>query len=206
VREAPEALVPARLLRAAARLPWWVVSLAALALVIRLTLVGFGLPYELDPDMRDFVESAWRMIEQGRWDPRWYGHPEGTLMGVMALLYAGYAATGVAVGAFDGSAAVGQAYRSDVTDFFLMARVVTALSGTAVVLMTYALLRRIEASRRRVRRAARGAPGGPRLRRWFDHDPLCGARVSCPRASGPVVIGRDPGWRRMVRSRTLPAA
>src|SRR5688572_5598853 len=88
LREAPEAVLPERLLRAAARLPWWLVSVAAIALLLRLTLVRYGLPYELDPDERDFVESAWRMIEQGRWDPRWYGHPAGTLMGVLALLYA----------------------------------------------------------------------------------------------------------------------
>ena len=142
-REVPGTFVIVRVLHVVGRLPWLPVALVAVALTIRLALVGFGLPYELDPDERDFVESAWRMIEQGHWDPRWYGHPAATLVGLMALLDAGYAAVGMAFGTFGDIASVGKAYRADVTDFFMIGRIVTAISGAAVVLATFAVIRRI---------------------------------------------------------------
>ena len=117
--------------------------MVAVALVARLTTIGYGLPYELDPDERDFVEHAWRMIEDGRFDPQWYGHPAATLMGILAFLYAIYGAVGTALGAFDGMAAVGDAYRADVTQLFLIGRLVSVVSGVAVVALVYAIGREL---------------------------------------------------------------
>lgn len=120
--------------------------IAAVALGARLAIVSYGLPYEFDPDEKIFVDGAWRMVESGTWDPRWYGHPASTLMGILAILYATYAHAGVILGSFDTVAAAGAAYHADVTHFFLIGRVVAAISGVAVVVLTYAVLRELRAS------------------------------------------------------------
>jgi 4-amino-4-deoxy-L-arabinose transferase-like glycosyltransferase len=132
--------------RAFARIPWWVWSIAGLALLIRIATIGYGLPYELDPDERDFVNNAWRMVADGSFDPRWYGHPAGTFMGVLAVLYALYGAVGTAIGSFDSILDVGAAYYRDVTDFFVIGRAWTAITGVAVVAMTYAVVRELRAT------------------------------------------------------------
>lgn len=119
----------------------------SLALLLRLAVVGYGLPYEFDPDERLFVDAAWHMVESGSPDPRWYNAPASTLIDVLGLLYATYGLAGVLAGAFDSVAAAGDAYRADVSHFFLVARIVTALSGVAVVLMTYAVACELRVSR-----------------------------------------------------------
>lgn len=118
----------------------WVI--AAIALIPRLLLVPYGLPYEFDPDERLFVDAAWHMVENGG-DSNWYNVPAATLMDVLALLYWLYGLGGMLLGQFDSIAAAGDAYRADVSHFFVIARVVTAISGLGVVVVTYALLREL---------------------------------------------------------------
>jgi hypothetical protein len=129
-----------------ASIPWWIWAIAAVALAARLAVVGYGLPYEFDPDERAFVDPAWRMIESGSFDPGFYGHPAATLMDALAGMYASYGFMGVLLGSFDSVSGAGEAYRADVTHFFIIGRFVAAISGVAVVLTTYAVLRELRAS------------------------------------------------------------
>lgn len=127
---------------AVAPIPWiWLI--AGLALVLRLLMVPYGLPYEFDPDERLFVDAAWQMVEGGAWDPGWNGVPASTLMDILAAVYALYGSAGAMLGSLDSIVAAGEAYRADVSHFFIIARVVTAISGVAVVLMTYAVAREL---------------------------------------------------------------
>ncbi len=137
---------PSPISRAFSAIPWWVWLIAGLALVVRLMPVGYGLPFEFDPDEYLFVISAAYMVETGGWDPAWYGVPAATLMDVLALLYAAYGTIGTLAGVFDSTAGAFTAYRSDVTDFFVISRVVTAISGSAVVLVAYLVARELRTS------------------------------------------------------------
>ena len=111
--------------------PWWLWVIAAVALALRLASLSYGLPYELNADERYFVTAAWEMIEDGDWDPEWYGFPAATLYVVLGPLYALYGWIGIAVGAFEAWADVGDACLADGTHFFMLGRIVTALAGTS---------------------------------------------------------------------------
>ena len=130
-----------------ARIPWWIWVISVVAIVPRLLLVPYGLPYELDPDEHLFVDAAWQMVEGGIGDPAWYNVPASTLMDIMAVPYAAVSGIGVATGQLDAIQAAGDAYRADVSGFFMIGRVVTAISGLGVVLMTYAVAREVHVSR-----------------------------------------------------------
>ena len=134
-------------LRVMGRIPWWIWAISVVAIVPRLLLVPFGLPYELDPDEHLFVDAAWHMVEDGIGDPAWYNVPASTLMDIMAAAYAAIAGIGALTGQVDPVGTAGDAYRSDVTGFFAIGRLVTAVSGLGVVLMTYAVAREVRVSR-----------------------------------------------------------
>lgn len=136
-----------RIPRALRDVPWWLWAIAGLAMGLRLASVGFGLPYELNADERFFVTAAWEMVEDGDWDPEWYGFPAATLYALLGPLFAAYGYIGTAAGAFDGATGVRAAYLVDSSHYFVIGRVVTAVVGTAVVLATYALARELRSSR-----------------------------------------------------------
>ena len=128
---------------AVASVPWWIWAIVGVAIIPRLAMIGYGLPYELDPDERLFVDSAWQLVESGTPDKLRFGVPAATIIDLLAGIYATYGAVGTLVGAFDSIAGAGDAYRADVTHFFVIGRLVSVLSGLAVVLMTYAVLREL---------------------------------------------------------------
>lgn len=125
------------------RVPWWVWLITSIALTIRLIVVPYGLPYEFDADERSFVGAAWQAVANGRGDPGWYANPASLLLDVLGLLYATYGLVGMLGGAFDSIPEVTEAYFADVSHFFIIGRVVTAVSGVAVVIMTYVVARRL---------------------------------------------------------------
>ena len=66
--------------------PIWLALAAILALAAVLRLVGirYGLPFPLlDPDEASIVPRAWRMVHGGGLDPHWFDYPSG-LMYVLA--------------------------------------------------------------------------------------------------------------------------
>ena len=47
--------------RALASVPWWLWAIVTVAVVVRIATIGYGLPYELDPDEETFVRAALRI-------------------------------------------------------------------------------------------------------------------------------------------------
>ena len=122
---------------------WGIWLVALLALALRLPLVAFGLPYELDPDESAFVDAAWQIVESGVGDPGWYSHPASTLLDTMAAVFWGYGAVALAEGRIESIAAAGELYAADVSHFYIIGRLVTVASGILVVLLTYFLARKL---------------------------------------------------------------
>jgi hypothetical protein len=134
------------ILRAAAAVPWWIWAVTAIAFLLRVAAIGYGLPYELDPDEVVFVDSALAMVVNGRFDPSWYGHPGATLLDPLAGLYALYGLGGDLLGAFDSVTTVEDLYHADVSHLFLVGRFLTILVGVGVVVLTYAVSRALRIS------------------------------------------------------------
>ena len=122
----------------------WVVI--GLALLLRLAGVAYGLPQQLDPDEILFVSAAGRMLTNGSLDPEWYGAPASTLIDVLALLYGGYVGIGLVTGIFDGFSDVVADFYVDVSAYFLIGRVFTAIIGTACLIVVYKICRELGAS------------------------------------------------------------
>ena len=129
------------------RIPWWIWVIVIVALLTRLALVPFGLPYELDPDEHLFVDAAWQQVQSGIGDPAWYNVPASTLMDIMAALFAGQGGLDVLAGRAETIQGAGDLYLADASQFFLIGRIVVVISGLGVVLMTYVLAREIRVSR-----------------------------------------------------------
>jgi hypothetical protein len=128
---------------ALASIPWWVWLTALLALILRLASIGYGLPYQFDPDEYLFVASAGYMAETGHFDPLWYGIPAATLMDILAGLYTLFGTLGTMTGQFDSVAGAVEAYRNDPSHFFILGRFVSALSGALVVPVAYVTAREL---------------------------------------------------------------
>ena len=133
-------------MRSVASVPLVVWAILALALGLRLIVVNYGLPQELYPEEEVHAKAALHMIERTTLDPAWYGHPASTLIDGLAGLYAAYGLIGVLTGSLDSVSGVANQYRADVSDFFLIGRIYTALVGVAVILMTYVLARELRIS------------------------------------------------------------
>ena len=78
--------------------PLAVWGILGLALSLRLAVVSFGLPQELDADEETFVEAALHMVHERTLDPSWFGDPASTLLDVLAALYAAHGILGVLTG------------------------------------------------------------------------------------------------------------
>ena len=122
----------------------WVVI--GLALLLRLAGVAYGLPQQLDPDEKLFASAAGRMLAHGSLDPEMYNHPASTLIDVLALLYGGYVGIGLVTGYFDGFSDVVADVYFDVSAYFLIGRVFTAIVGAACLIVVYKICRELGAS------------------------------------------------------------
>ncbi|MCR4439430.1 MAG: glycosyltransferase family 39 protein [bacterium] len=130
---------------------WLLLAILVLALAVRLAGIQFGKPFRYHPDEIKLVVQAGRLLEPG-------GRSTEGLFGLgsypplytylLALVYGGYGAAGVALGVFKTAAAVKEFYYTETFTFHLIGRVVTALLGTANVLLLYHVGAR--ASNRRV--------------------------------------------------------
>jgi len=134
-------------------LPRWLAQIPAiawvvigLALLLRLAGVAYGLPQQLDPDEELIARAAGRMLANGSLDPEWYDHPASTLIDVLALLYGGYVGIGLVTGFFDGFSDVVADLYFDISAYFLIGRVFTAIVGTAGLVVVYKICRELGAS------------------------------------------------------------
>ena len=132
-----------RLLAQIPAIAWVVIGLA---LLLRLAGVAYGLPQQLDPDEELIVRAAGRMLANGSLDPEWYDHPASTLIDVLALLYGGYVGIGLVTGHFDGFSDVVADLYFDVSAYFLIGRVFTAIVGSACLVVVYRICRELRAS------------------------------------------------------------
>ncbi|MCZ6838683.1 MAG: glycosyltransferase family 39 protein [Alphaproteobacteria bacterium] len=122
----------------------WIVI--GLALLLRLAGVAYGLPQQLDPDEELFVSAAGRMLANGSLDPGFYHAPASTLIDALVLLYGGYVGVGLVTGFFDGFSDVVADLYFDVSAYFLIGRVFTAIIGTACLFVVYKICRELGAS------------------------------------------------------------
>lgn len=125
--------------RAASRWAWLAaVAVVVLGLLLRVLGSDSGLPFTYDPDEPDFVDRAFRMLETGDMNPRWFGHPGSVTIYSFWMVFAGYAS------GFRGSMAdLSAAFRSDPSVFYWLARAVTVVFGAATVALTYLFARRV---------------------------------------------------------------
>lgn len=119
---------------------WLLMAILVLALGLRLLGIQFGKPFRYHPDEIKLVVQAGRLLEPG-------GRSTEGLFGLgsypplytylLALVYGAYGAAGVALGVFRTAAAFKEFYYVNTFAFHLIGRVVTAMLGTATVLLLY---------------------------------------------------------------------
>lgn len=113
------------------------------AAALRAYGLGFGLPFLYDFDEPTFSNLAFRIIETGDLNPHWFGHPGSTTIYSLALAYALYGLIGIAAGWFASWADVIRQYWWEPSHFILLGRLVIAVSGMLMVLLTYFVARRV---------------------------------------------------------------
>ncbi|MBC7185666.1 MAG: glycosyltransferase family 39 protein [Calditrichaeota bacterium] len=121
---------------------WLLMAILVVALGLRLLGIQFGKPFRYHPDEIKLVVQAGRLLEPG-------GRSTEGLFGLgsypplytylLALVYGGYGAVGVALGVFRTATAFKEFYYVNTFTFHLIGRVVTAMLGTATVLLVYSL-------------------------------------------------------------------
>ena len=114
-------------------------AIIAVALLLRLYLVGFGLPGLYDPDEPLFMVKAAGLLTGRTLDPHWFGHPGSTTIYLTALIQALVFIAGWIGGRFANVADFVHAAYADPAIVFVPVRIAMALLGTACVALTYAL-------------------------------------------------------------------
>ena len=125
---------------------WRIGALAgvlALALVLRLRGLDFGLPALLDPDEPIFVLLGLKLLKDHTLNPGWFGHPGTTTIYSMALVEAGVFLVGHITGRFPDAAAFSRAFYHDPGIVFLPGRVVILISALLTIALTYRLARQL---------------------------------------------------------------
>jgi 4-amino-4-deoxy-L-arabinose transferase-like glycosyltransferase len=123
--------------------------LVALALILlialawRLNNLAFGLPSMWDPDEPIFMIIPLRMLNEGSFNPGWFGHPGSTVIYLVTLIDAAVAWLGLATGRYPDVAAFGHAAFANPAMLFLPARLAMALIGVGTVWLTYFIGKRL---------------------------------------------------------------
>lgn len=117
--------------------------LLAVALVIRLHNIGFGLPSLYDPDEPMFMLTALKLPLQQTLNPGWFGHPGSTTIYLIALIDVFVVAIALATGAYPDLHTLVTAAYANPALLFIPARL--AMVGLALlsIWLTYVLGRRI---------------------------------------------------------------
>ena len=111
----------------------------AVALGLRLYLIGFGLPSMYDPDEPFFILKAYEMLDAGTLNPHWFGHPGTLTLYVVMLVEVGVVLGGLALGQWSSINDFATAVYANPGLIFIPARVGMALIGTGCVWLTYVL-------------------------------------------------------------------
>jgi Dolichyl-phosphate-mannose-protein mannosyltransferase len=117
-------------------------AIVALAAAVRFWGLSFGLPHtNTRPDETIVIDVALKFL-QGNLAPVFYDYP-WLYMWVLSGLYLLYGAWGFATGAFHSIAGLLASWRVNWTPFFLIPRAMSALLGTATVVVVFRLARRL---------------------------------------------------------------
>ena len=121
------------------------VALAAillLALGLRAWGIGWGMPYAFHPDEDNYLPGAMGMLLKGDLNPHYFSNPPLVTYAVLAELFA-YLKAGQLLGFPQTPMDVGLQLLVAPTPLYAMARMNSALAGTATVLMTYLVGRKL---------------------------------------------------------------
>lgn len=118
-------------------------AILALALVLRLASIRFGLPALHDPDELMFELGAIRMLRGATLNPGWFGHPATTTMYVLALANISVFLTGWLAGWFPSVKAFAQIIYVDPSWIILPGRIAITLFGLATLVLIYRIGRRL---------------------------------------------------------------
>jgi hypothetical protein len=115
----------------------------ALALIIRLHGIGFGLPSLYDPDEPIFMVLALKLLKDQTLNPGWFGHPGTTTIYLVALIDVAVLGWGLVTGHFGSVHDFAMAAYADPGLLFIPARVAMALFGVGCVWLTWSIGRRL---------------------------------------------------------------
>jgi 4-amino-4-deoxy-L-arabinose transferase-like glycosyltransferase len=119
-----------------------IIAIIALAAIVRLWGIGFGLPHTLARPDEDAVFGVARSIATGDLNPHFFSYPSLFLYAVAAL-YAAYFHLGRVVGWFASEADFIQQSVVHVSPFLVLPRLVSVAAGTATVWILYRTARRL---------------------------------------------------------------
>jgi len=109
---------------------WVLAGILAVALLLRVWGIGFGLPFVYHYDEHFYINTALNLGAGVLNNPPYA--PTG-LSNIYFAEYAGYYVLGKALGIFTSPQAFEMAYRTDPTAFYILGRLTTALLGTITV-------------------------------------------------------------------------
>ena len=115
----------------------------AVALALRLHMIGFGLPSMYDPDEPFFILKAYEMLDGPTLNPHWFGHPGTTTLYLVMLVEVGVVLVGLLLGQWSGVNEFATAVYADPGLVFIPARVCMALIGVGCVWLTYVAGRKL---------------------------------------------------------------
>ena len=115
----------------------------AVALALRLHMIGFGLPSMYDPDEPFFILKAYEMLDGRTLNPHWFGHPGTTTLYLVMLVEVGVVLIGLLLGQWSGVNEFATAVYADPGLVFIPARVCMALIGVGCVWLTYVAGRKL---------------------------------------------------------------
>jgi 4-amino-4-deoxy-L-arabinose transferase-like glycosyltransferase len=119
--------------------PILLAAILALAAIMRMWGLAFGLPHtEARPDEMHVIGTALSFL-RGRFDPPFYDYP-WLYMWVLAGAYYAYYVCGVATGSFS---VLADFFAQWPMPFFLISRTLSVVAGTATVLVLYRLGRKL---------------------------------------------------------------
>ncbi|GAA0731561.1 glycosyltransferase family 39 protein [Sphingomonas trueperi] len=122
---------------------WTLTLLLVVALWLRLSSIGFGLPALNDPDELMFELGAIRMLRGHTLNPGWFGHPATTTMYVLAVVNVLVFLGGWLCGRFASVEAFGTAVYGDPSWIILPGRLAMTVFAIGTIVLTYRLAKRL---------------------------------------------------------------
>jgi hypothetical protein len=124
---------------------WWMAGLLALAAFVRLRGIRFGLPYtQARPDETAIIDPV-RVLLAGHL-PHFYDYP-WLFLWMVAIAYVGYFLWGAATSTFPSMSAMLATWPVHWEPFFLIPRAISAIAGTASVIIVFRLGRQVRDGR-----------------------------------------------------------